>query len=761
MLARIFLCICFVALFSMTGGGLAAAADYVAAGEAVKVVSPKQDSVGDNVQTAVSREEAVKIARSLFPEMLEGKELQAELEDYMRPGQSNWRLSWNSREPSPFGPPEHIFIILDSRTGDLLNANFSMETQKPGGDVDLVSREEALQKAEEFVRKMRPEEFSLTRLDENRPAGYYVGPGVMKQSHEFFWQRYENGIRVEGDGIGAGVSALGGQVRYYTFSWHRGAEFPAPGGVLEAGALAGRVLDDPGLYLGYAVREGTAAGTGGLPEAFLVYQHNAITPFFDPHTGDALDAAGVNITGDSAKRFTALPAPVAGPAGADPPDAPKTKVSEDQAQKAAEDFFKKLGFAGAVIRSGGGSSGYGAYHDEYWAYSLKDDLESGGAPRRERQVMVNTLTGEASQYNNFDYREAMSSVQAGGKPVLTREQALDRVRDFIRLVNPGLINKTVLTNDMNIHNPKMPNEYNYLFTRLVNGIPFWRDGIEVSIDAANGEIKRYDCRWHQAFFPDPAGVIKAEEAKKLFMERAPIELVYFFPWEEGEKSPAPVLAYRFAGLRGDNGLDAASGQLVNVDWMGARPVVMPDRPALSREHWAYLPLALLDESGLLPSGEGFDPAGAVTRRDAIRVLIGSSNRYYGGSSEDKPAFSDIGSGDRDYQALQMAVRQGVFPGGGEFKPEGPISRETMAAWLVRALGHEEVAGMPARIELNVKDAELVDASLRNHVAIACGLGLMTGDASGLFRPQDKLTWAELATIATRAAPRLTARFNHW
>jgi len=94
-------------------------------------------------------------------------------------------------------------------------------------------------------------------------------------------------------------------------------------------------------------------------------------------------------------------------------------------------------------------------------------------------------------------------------------------------------------------------------------------------------------------------------------------------------------------------------------------------------------------------------------------------------------------------------------------PDEPLTRETMAAWLVRALGHEEMAEMSSRIELPVKDADQVEPTLRNHVAIACGLGLMTGDETGFFRPQDNLTLAELTALATKAAPRLAGRFSHW
>lgn len=80
---------------------------------------------------------------------------------------------------------------------------------------------------------------------------------------------------------------------------------------------------------------------------------------------------------------------------------------------------------------------------------------------------------------------------------------------------------------------------------------------------------------------------------------------------------------------------------------------------------------------------------------------------------------------------------------------------------MRALGYEDVAGMPVQIELSIKDADLIDLSLCNHVAIAGGLNLMGGDENGFFRTQDRLTWAELAVVASKVAPRLRNRANPW
>lgn len=764
MFARILLSFCLAALLLASGERQATAMEIImGSGQAQAwgqgATSLKANS-GDIAGPAVSQEEAVKIARSEFPELLAGKDLQVQLNDFMGAGQQVWQLSWNSNNPYPVSRPEHVSVILDAQTGDLLNADFWMGMGDTGSGTNLISREEAMKKAEEFARKMRPTEFTRTRLDEKQLYGYYEPRGIMKQTQSFNWQRVENGIAVEMDGITVGVDALSGQIQQYGFMWHRGVVFPAPSVVLKAGALASKTLADLGLYLEYGVREDAGVGTQGLPEAFLIYRLNSgSAAYFDPKTGEPMDGTGKKLSLTNAKRFSQLPEPRAGAAGVDPPGASGQNISAVEALKKAQDFFHKIGIDGTVTRSGGGSGGNGVFREESWSYSSRKDREDWTVPHMDPQVQVDIYTGEVSQYFNQNFYEGRKLPSAGDKPVLTREQALDKARNFIKLVQPERLDQVTVADNMNWGVPKSAGEYNFEFIRLVNGLPFGREGFMVNVDATSGEIRQYSCRWHRASFPDPAKALKAEEAGKLFLEKVPFELVYFFPWEEGKKSTAPFLAYRFV-REGEMGLDAVNGQLISSDWMASRAAT-PDRPPVFKDHWASMSLALLAESGLLPTGEGFDPDGAVTRRDAVRVLMGAMSMQYGGRGEEPPAFSDIGRSDRDFMAVQMAVRLGVLTGGGEFKPEEPLTRETIAAWLVRALGHEDVAKMPNKIELNVQDADLVDVTLRNHVAIACGLGLMSGDDSGFFRPGDKLTWAELATLASKAAPRLRNRIGRY
>jgi len=434
MFAKILLSFCLAALLLASSGGQVAAMEVITTGVMVQGHTPtNKANSGDIAGPVVSQEEAVKLARSVFPELLAGKDLQVQLNDFMGAGQQVWQLSWNSNNPYPASRPEHISVILDAQNGDLLNADFWMGMGDTGSGTNLISREEARKKAEEFAGKVQPAEFARTRLDEKQLYGNYEPRGIMKQTHSFNWQRVENGIAVEMDGITVGVDALTGQIQQYSFRWHRGVDFPAPGEVLKAGTLASKTLADLGLFLEYGVREDAGVGTQGLPEAFLIYRLNSGSwVFFDPKTGEPVDGTGKKLK--NAKRFNQLPEPRAGAAGVDPPGASGQNISVVEALKKAQDFFHKIGVDGTVTRSGGGSGMNTVFREESWSYSSRKDREDRTVPHMDPQVQVDIYTGEVSQYFNQNFYEGRKLPSAGDKPVLTREQALDKARNFIKLV---------------------------------------------------------------------------------------------------------------------------------------------------------------------------------------------------------------------------------------------------------------------------------------------------------------------------------------
>ncbi len=711
-----------------------------------------------NGEPSLSGDEALQKAREMFPELLEGKDVNLQLQEYAGAGRQGWRLNWSVPGPGAGQSMHYNTIMLDAETGTLISCSCKSAAGTIKEGASLHTREAARQAAEDFAAKYRPAEFARTRLA-NDYSSYYQS-GKIDYTYSFFWERLANGIPVDGDGINITVDALSGSVIGFLINWHDDAVFPQPGRMTEN--LEPKVLEELGLILNYQVTEGNLSG---IPEAYLVYRLNSSGSLrLDPDSGAALTPEGEVAPIGEQKRFDGLPDLPANVATFGKPAStvsPAGKISAAEAREAAREFFAKLGLEGEVTRSGSGSSSNGIFFDEEWIFSLKEDSQLN-APPRHRNVGIDTRTGEVSSYHVSGYYEYGGSTGQPGDSgtTFTSEAAAAKAKEFIRLVHPEKQDQLIREKQNYAYHYYYGTDgpvqmYNFNFIRLANGIPFSPDGIRIVV-SPEGEIVSYDCNWHAVRFADPGKIISREEAEKIFLEKMSLQPAYFFPREQGnpQVEKDPVLSLRLANPL-ENGINARTGQLVST----AR--VSTDNEGEGYEipwdHWAAVPLAFIARSGLLPE-KGFAPDNPVLRRDAVRVLVGiTGSGYRSPGGDDKTAgFNDITPNDRDFNAIQTAVRCGMLDGTGSFKPDQPLTRETLAVWLVKALGYGEVAAMPIKMELKTTDAALVPESSRNYAAIACGLGLMQGDDEGRFRPLDQATWAELAVLATRAAPRLQA-----
>lgn len=717
------------------------------------VQAPVQEALSgqgvEPVGLAVSKDEALRIARDLFPELLAGKDLNAELADDYWEDVPVWQIGFQETAYSG-GRTEYLDIALNAKTGKLKRMYYNgPSTGLEQGDVPI-TEETARQRAEAFAKKFCPAEFARSRLVERDYI--YQPSGVLKNQYSFYWTRVEKGIPVLEEGISVGVDVFSGRLVNFNVNWRHDVVFPEPG-VLPQG-LESKIMRELGLYLCYQIAGSSRTGPGEVPEAALVYQLNSQgTLRINPGNGEAVTGEGETMPLNRYRRFINLPEPVAGGGVVTEPGpvAPAQKISQADAVRAAQEFFQKLGLEGEVTQIGGGSTGGGVFHDQFWSYSLREGEGGRSGQSRHGNVGINVYTGEVWNYNNSEFER--SGPVSGLSPGIGRDAAREKALAFIRLVAPDKMGQ-VVEDRQDPANAGYNGFHHFSFSRLVNGIVFPQDKIIVEV-GGDGTIVHYNCNWHRVRFPSAGEVIGMEEAEKIFLANNRLKFVYFFPLAGEElrpgKKPVPVLMFE---PYNEWAIDACTGEPVILNQV----VVQPKEKTgleIPAGHWAAAPLSILASSGLLPA-EGFEPDGPVSRREALRVLMSIPGRY-GPDQQDSSiqvSFNDLNLNDPDYGLIQNAVRRGLLAGGGNFYPEQPILREDLAIWLVRALGYGEVAGMTVKIELKTADAGLVSDEAYNYAAIACGLGLFKGDQEGLLRPLEETTWAELAAVMTRAAPRL-------
>ncbi|MGU3471658.1 choice-of-anchor I family protein [Paenibacillus sp. D51F] len=118
-------------------------------------------------------------------------------------------------------------------------------------------------------------------------------------------------------------------------------------------------------------------------------------------------------------------------------------------------------------------------------------------------------------------------------------------------------------------------------------------------------------------------------------------------------------------------------------------------------------------------------------------------------SPSAPLFGDIG-GHWAADSIREASAQGLLTGYGDgsFRPNAPVTRLELTAMLLRAMGVKEPGETAAS---RFSDGASIPAWGRAFAAEAAERGLVSGYEDGSFRPDQRVTRAELAVLLSRAA----------
>lgn len=169
-------------------------------------------------------------------------------------------------------------------------------------------------------------------------------------------------------------------------------------------------------------------------------------------------------------------------------------------------------------------------------------------------------------------------------------------------------------------------------------------------------------------------------------------------------------------------------------------------------HWAKTDIEIMAARHIVRgiTTETFGPQETVTRGQFTVMLIRTL-----GLVEDARAnsFTDIPADYWCAGAVGTAVKMGLVSGYGDgtFGPNEPITREQMAAMLVRALRFNSSKVFP-EVELptvNYKDKTNIAPWAKSSVSLISQVGIMKGRGPDTFEPKELTTRAEAAAVMVR------------
>lgn len=138
-----------------------------------------------------------------------------------------------------------------------------------------------------------------------------------------------------------------------------------------------------------------------------------------------------------------------------------------------------------------------------------------------------------------------------------------------------------------------------------------------------------------------------------------------------------------------------------------------------------------------------EPGRAITRAEFASML----NRTFGYHKTGAQPFRDVRTGDWFYDDISIAYTAGYFKGtsNSTASPDDTLTREEAATMLCRNLMLQPQSGE----DLSFTDSRKASSWSRGYIKAAAEKGILTGDPEGTFRPLDRITRGEVATMLVR------------
>ena len=707
-----------------------------------------------HAEQGMGLEEAIKFAKGLLEIPEDYAEFNYGMSTYG--GKIIWDFRWTKKGVYE---KSSIDVTMDD-SGDILryyNYNYS----DTGIDKKLpnVSRSEAQKIAEDFIKKLNSQDlFDGLKLVERSQRSFG------ETSHYFYYIATHDGVPVPFNNIRVTVNYDTGEIQDYNKAWTDDIEFPKADDALSMEDAEKIYKEKLGLQLTYNLA-GDKVYLAYTPVYSSQYVIDAITgEVIDPSQsmrGVYYDEMLIGRMGDSAKEQAV---PVLTPEEIKSIEESGELISQEEAEKIAREF-KIFEIDDSFILDGASlRRGWDFERNYIWdLYLLKEDREA--KDYKYINVSLNAKTGE---FISFD----ISYPMAEGEKKYTEEEAKKAVEEFLEKIQPEKFKNTKYEkSDNDVIIPIMEKEtdrYNFRYVRMVNGIPFVDNYLNVRFDGINGKIYGFYMNWQEVDFPSAENVLKLEEIYDFFFENVGLNLEYrknnlFSISPETSRAVAKAAGVAVAEAAGV-AVDAVAGVAVDsVDIEKAKEVVNliyavnPEKPSILdaftgellnangqpyveeapieytdiSDHYAKEQIEALAEIGIGLEGPTFRPNEKIKQKDFLLLISQIIDRGY--EFYNTTALENDSEPENLYNLL---IREGIVKEGEE-DPEAPLTREESVKFVIRALKYDKVADLKDIFKCEFTDKDEINSDLIGYVVLAKGFNIVNGYGN-YFRPKEEL-----------------------
>lgn len=609
--------------------------------------------------------------------------------------------------------------------------------------IPTVSKADALEKANDFIKKVNPSIWSSIQYKEsNAPMS------VHDMNYEFYYVRVENGIPFTQNNVRVSVDCREGFIQSYSLNWIDGLTFPAASGVMPLERAKEAFTEKLGLKLVYKLSYDRDNQT-----PYLMYTNVYSGRSIDAVTGEVVynngiyydgpmeKAAAMGATRDSAAKQENIVLTPEEKGAVENASSFLTQAKAEETGRRVLNLDSSYKLETINLYSMGMGKGNYAWN----MYFNKEEKKDGSTIYQNASISIDAVTGEVLNFYRYVPYDANTPVK------YDKNQSQKIAEDFIKSMQSAKLGEVEYTSwgepeYRPLDETEKPRQYYFNFVRKAGNAYFLDNGFNISVDTTSGMVTNYSYTWYKGQLPPADKAITSARAHEILFDSVGIELQYIadytnsrdakviMPPIERGLTPQIKLVYTHKPGKPSN-IDANSGNLLDYAGKPYEEMVIAQYTDINGNA-AENQIKILAQYGISLPGNTFKPNQAITQREFLYLLVKAMDPYVG--------FRPSGDSKDDEDLYNYLMNMGIVKEG-EKSPASSVAKQDGVKFIIRALKYDKVGDIKGIYTLPFKDAKSIKSDLYGYVAIAYGLNIVK-DTKGYFNPNSSLTRGDSAVV---------------
>jgi hypothetical protein len=606
---------------------------------------------------------------------------------------------------------EKSIRVMTDKDSKIMEYRFFDDEEYDNAKFNKVTVEAAKEAADSFLEKIVPEKAEKLRFVSSDDNGSY---------YRYQYIHEENGYPVKDENVVVTVRIRGQQDAVVTDM--SVSEWTMDGfEVSEADIGLDKAKE---IYKNKGGHELVYRRSYADEKMYLVYAAKDDVKYFDAETGNEVEYNKYfGLYRDGAVNSSSAKASLAGGASAADEAAEFSREEIEELERvegmlSVDEIVEKLRAMPEIEVPDGevlSKNIYKTYHKDKDSKQYTMSLRIG-TKEKSASASVDAMDGELLSFYNYSSDMYKNSLNEESKKAYTEEQkaeAENTIDGFVKAYAPTYYAQ-VRENEDYYYDRHLSKNY----TRVLEGIPYYSNGITVSYDMETCKITSFSVN-----FDLMTNMVSKSEIKfdlngaydKVF-ENAGLIKEYIVSGGE-----APKLVYTLEKPDYMT-IDAVTGKSVGWNGREVREKIT-DYSDISG-HWAQEYIERLAKVGYSVDSDKFRPDEAITQKDFLWMITG------GGAGDAERMYKDLIS--------QKVIDED------EKNPDAPITKEQAVIYLMDWNGYKEVANLEGIYVTGFSDEQ--ELNKIGYIALAKGFGIVTGDTDNRFHPEKQITRAEAAAM---------------